>query len=45
MEEKIKKFKNFLDLHYEAYKAYGDPEEIGVYEEIIEKFNEIFEYE
>ena len=43
MKEKIKKFKNFLDIHYEAYKSYGDPEEIAVYEEIIEKFNEIFD--
>ena len=39
------KFKEWLNIKYEACKAYGDPEEIGVYEEIIEKFNEIFEYE
>lgn len=37
------KFKKWMDERYEASQIYDEPEEIAVYEEIIEKFNKIFD--
>ena len=35
-------FKKWLNLKYQASKEYGDVEEWGVWEEVINKFNELF---
>lgn len=43
MEEKIKKFKNFLDIHYKASQIYDEPDAVSVWEDVIDKFNELFE--
>ena len=35
-------FKKWLNLKYQASKEYGDVEEWGVWEEVINKFDELF---
>ena len=35
-------FENWLNLKYQASKEYGDVEEWGVWEEVINKFDELF---
>lgn len=35
-------FEKWLNLKYQASKEYGDVEECGVWEEVINKFDELF---
>lgn len=35
-------FEKWLNLKYQASKEYGDVEECGAWEEVINKFNELF---
>lgn len=35
-------FEKWLNLKYQASKEYGDVEEWGVWEDVINKFNELF---
>lgn len=42
MEEKIKAFKQWLNLEYAASQKYGEPEETDIWEQVIDKFNKTF---
>ena len=42
MNDKITNFKEWLYLKYQAAKEYGDVEEWGTWEEVINKFDELF---
>ena len=35
-------FERWLNLKYQASKKYGDVEEWGIWKEVINKFNELF---
>ena len=42
IKNKLESFKNWLELNYEACKTYGTDEEIGVFQDVSQKFNELF---